>query len=91
MSFGIRFKLAKNNKILTIQSWKEPGQLPSELSEQVYVKALTQELEHCKLAVNISCCLPSLSEEEMERFSELPRAVQLEGARTRIRILSFCS
>lgn len=46
-------------------------------------------MAHCKLAVNVSCRLLSPSEEETERFSELPRAIQLEGARAKIRIPVF--
>jgi len=49
----------------------------------------TQELAHCKLAVDVSCRLLSPSEEEAERFSELPTAMLLEGARARTRIPVF--
>lgn len=59
------------------------------MREEIYVKPLTQELALCKLAENVSCCLFSPGEEETEKFSELPRAIGLEGARTRIRIPVF--
>lgn len=88
MSFGMGFKLAENNKVLSIQRGKNPAKFPQSKWRNI-CKTLTQELAHCKLAVNVICLLPSPSEEETERFSELPRAIYLEGARARIRIPVF--
>lgn len=89
MYFGMGFKLAENNKILNIWSGKEPSQIFSRISEEIYVKPLTQDLAHCKLAVTVSCGLLSPREEEMERLGGLPRAIQLEEAGARISIPDF--